>query len=348
MSRMASSSSTMSTLGIGVGLRYRYSHEGPYAALGAYRDLAAHPLHELLADRQPEAKAARGIFAWRIEAFEEVGEILLRYASGLVLDGHRRPGDKHSHLLARIRVLDRIGYGDQERLLEQRGVGDDPCPRALDDHVEPRALGQGFRDLRRSTPNTREVDRFQLGLPPTPADAGELEEGVREPSHPLGPGEYVPQEAAAGDGIVVSFRHQELCGEGDRGERGAQFVGRVGEELLLGLLESATLREVLHHDQHAIRAAVAQLRYVLELDPQEGLPSPHAGFPALPLQEAGGDGLAQVEVLPRARELPVLFADAEHGPPSRVGEDHPASRVGRDHALGEVVQDRAERRVLFG
>src|SRR5215211_3559525 len=189
----------------------------------------------------------------------------------------------------------------------------------------------------------REVDRFQLWLSRAPPDAGELEEGVRESPHPLGPGEYVLQEAAAGDRVVVAFGHQELRREGDRGEWGAQLVGRAGQKLLLGLLKSAPLREVLRHDQHSVLAAVTQVRHVFELDPQEGFPSPYAGFPALPLPGAAGNRLAQVEVLPRARELSVLFAHAEHGPPRRVGEDYRASRVGRDHALGEVIQDGAER-----
>src|SRR4051812_42378128 len=108
---MASSSSTMSTLGIGFGLRQLYSHGGPDALLGAYRDLAAHPLHELLADRQPEAKAARGVFPRRIEAFEEVGEVLFGDTSGLVLDGHRCPGEAQPHGLAEAGMLDGVGYG---------------------------------------------------------------------------------------------------------------------------------------------------------------------------------------------------------------------------------------------
>jgi hypothetical protein len=38
-------------------------------------------------------------------------------------------------------------------------------------------------------------------LSPNPPDAGELEEGVGEPPHPLGPSEYVLHEAATADGI---------------------------------------------------------------------------------------------------------------------------------------------------
>ena len=39
-----------------------------------------------------------------------------------------------------------------------------------------------------------------------PPDAGELEEGVGEPAHPLGPSEYVLHEAATADGIVAFGR----------------------------------------------------------------------------------------------------------------------------------------------
>ena len=214
-------------------------------------------------------------------------------------------------------------------------------------HVEPRALGQGFRHLSRGMDDIREVDRFQLRLSRAPPDAGELEEGVGEPVHPLGSGEYVFQEATARDRIIA-FGHQELRREGDRGEWSAQLVGRAGQKLLLSLLESAPLREVLGHDQHSVLATVTQVRHVLKFDTQEGLSSPHAGFSALPLPCAARDRLAQVEVLPGAGELSVLLAHAEHGPPRRVGEDHRAPRVGRDHALGEVIQDGAERRVLLG
>src|SRR5918998_729878 len=125
MSRMASSSSTISTLAVIVGFRQLYPHGGPDALLGADRDLPSHPLHELLTDRQPEANAAGGVSPRRIEAFEEVGEVLFGDASGLVLDGHRCPGEAQPHHLAGAGMLDSVGYGDQERLLEQRGIGDD-------------------------------------------------------------------------------------------------------------------------------------------------------------------------------------------------------------------------------
>src|SRR3712207_4871582 len=125
MSRIASSSSTMSTLGIGDGLRQLYPHGGPDALLRAYQDLPAHPLHEVLTDRQAETKPAGGAFA-QVVALEEVGEVLLGDASGLILDGHRCPREAQLHTLAGAGMLNSVGYGDQECLLEQRGIGDDP------------------------------------------------------------------------------------------------------------------------------------------------------------------------------------------------------------------------------
>src|SRR3712207_216290 len=113
---MASSSSTMSSLGIGFGLRQLYPHGGPDPLLGAERDLAAHPLHEILADRQAEARTAGGASP-RVEALEEVGEVLFGDASCPVLDGYRGPGDAQPHRLVRIRMLDGVGYGGQECLL---------------------------------------------------------------------------------------------------------------------------------------------------------------------------------------------------------------------------------------
>src|SRR5215210_1796586 len=149
---MASSSSTMSTLGIGFGLRQLYSHGGPDALLGADRDLAVHLLHEIPANRQAETSATGGTFP-QVEAFEDMGEVLLSYASCFVLDGHRCPGDAQPYRLAVNRMLYGVCDGDQERLLEQRGIGGDPCRLAFDDYVEPRALGQGFRYLGRGTGN---------------------------------------------------------------------------------------------------------------------------------------------------------------------------------------------------
>src|SRR5215217_3389574 len=116
MSRMALSSSTMSTLGIGFGLRQLYPHEGPHTLLGADRDLAVHLLHEILANRQAETGATRGTFP-SVETLEEVGEVLLGNASRFVLDGHRCSGDAQAHRLAGIRVLYGVCDGDQQRLL---------------------------------------------------------------------------------------------------------------------------------------------------------------------------------------------------------------------------------------
>src|SRR5918997_2761267 len=151
---MASSSSTMSSLGIGFGLRQPYPHGGPDALLRANRDLAAHPLHEVLADRQAEARTGGGAFP-RVEALEDVGEVLLGYTSCPVLDGHGGPGEAQSHRLAGVRMLDGVGYGDQDRLLEQRGIGDYPRGLPFYGHLEPRALGQGFREPGRGIGNLR-------------------------------------------------------------------------------------------------------------------------------------------------------------------------------------------------
>src|ERR671916_2860019 len=117
MSRMALSSSTMSTLGIGFGLRQLYPHGGPHALLGADRDLAVHLLHEILANRQAETSTTGGTLP-RIETLEEMGEVLLGYASRFVLDGNRCSGDAQPYRIAGIRVLYGVCDGDQERLLE--------------------------------------------------------------------------------------------------------------------------------------------------------------------------------------------------------------------------------------
>src|SRR3712207_8602794 len=101
---MASSSSTMSTLGTGFDLRQLYPHGSPDALLGADRDLAVHLLHEILANRQAETGATRGPFPC-VETLEEVGEVFLGYAPRFILDGHRCPRDAQPHRLAGIRML---------------------------------------------------------------------------------------------------------------------------------------------------------------------------------------------------------------------------------------------------
>src|SRR5215207_6334310 len=111
MSRMASSSSTMNTLGIGFDLRQLYPHGSPDALLGADPDLAVHLLHEILANRQAETSATRGTLP-RVEAFEEVREVLLGYAFRFVLDSHRCSGDAQPYRLAGIRMLYGVCDGD--------------------------------------------------------------------------------------------------------------------------------------------------------------------------------------------------------------------------------------------
>src|ERR687889_1000126 len=156
MSRMASSSSTMSTLGIGFGLRQLYPHGGSDALLGVDRHLAVHLLHEILADRQAETGATGGTFPG-VEAFEEVGEVPLGYASCFVLDAQRCSGYTQPHRLAGVRMLYSVCDGYQERLLQQRGVGEDACPRPFDAQAEPGAFGQGFRHLGRGMDDSRGV-----------------------------------------------------------------------------------------------------------------------------------------------------------------------------------------------
>src|SRR5687767_9330744 len=134
MSRMALSSSTIKTLGIGFGPRQLYPHGGPDALLGADQDLAVHLLHEVLANRQAKTGATGGTFP-RVETLERVGEVLLGYASRFVLDGHRCPGDAQPYRLAGVRMLYGVHDGYQKRLLQQRGIGDDPRRSAFDDHV---------------------------------------------------------------------------------------------------------------------------------------------------------------------------------------------------------------------
>src|SRR3712207_949520 len=71
----AGSSSTISTLGISTHLRQFDLDPRTYAFFGLQRDLPIHPLHELLADGQPEAEAASLVRLPPppVEAFEDQG-----------------------------------------------------------------------------------------------------------------------------------------------------------------------------------------------------------------------------------------------------------------------------------
>ena len=113
--------------------RQRHGEEegGAHAWRAADIDLAAHQLHQLLADREPEAGAAvlaRGGIVFLREGFEDCGQVLRLYALARVLDleAHQRTEQIAADLACAD--FDFAALGELHRVAEQV---DDHLPQSL-------------------------------------------------------------------------------------------------------------------------------------------------------------------------------------------------------------------------
>src|SRR5215207_11740719 len=83
----AGSSSTISIFGTRTALRQLDLDYGTHALFGLQRDAPAHPLHQVLADGQPQPEAPGASFS-AVEALEDVGQVGLANPRPLVLHDH--------------------------------------------------------------------------------------------------------------------------------------------------------------------------------------------------------------------------------------------------------------------
>src|SRR5919107_4969328 len=102
-------------------------------------DLSSHPLDELLADGQSQPEAFR--VAPAEEALEEVGNVLLAYASTLVLHGDAGTFSPQPDASALLRVLEGVTHEHEQRLFEPLFIGPHASPSALDRQSQPRTVG---------------------------------------------------------------------------------------------------------------------------------------------------------------------------------------------------------------
>ena len=109
-----------------------------------------------------------------IETFEDVGEFALAYSPALILNENCSAVEPHRNLVAFTGVLDRVAHQGQERLFQQRRVGEH-CGSfsfAVEDNTG--TLGQGLHALDRCADHPLRRRRLYVGLPAVPSHAGQL------------------------------------------------------------------------------------------------------------------------------------------------------------------------------
>ncbi|MNV02306.1 hypothetical protein D3C71_925380 [compost metagenome] len=231
-----------SAIGLRLVARQAHGEGGTVAvALAAGRDRAAVQLHQLLGDgqAQPEAAVAPGGGAIGLaEAAEQVAQELRGDAIAAVGDADRPvpaiAAQGHRHGAFGRGEFDRIGEQVPQHLLQARGIAEHQRRVVGQDqaHLQGLALGHqflgthGFGQLRAQVQHLH----FQLYL--AQQHAAEVEH-VRD--QPLLRHRAVGDHAQAlvqRAGVVHPLQ-QQFAPAQDGGQRGAQFVGQGGQELVL-------------------------------------------------------------------------------------------------------------------
>ena len=83
----------------------------------------------------------------------------------------------------------------------------------------------------------------------THLDTGEREQVVDEPRHAIGLGTHDGEEPLAGSRVIASRPLQRLHEAAQRGERCAQLMAGVGDEIGPHLGEAVLLGEVAHRQE---------------------------------------------------------------------------------------------------
>ena len=251
--------------------------EGEQAALARlalHGDRAAVGLGDVLDDREPQPGAAHVAAAplvHAVEPLEDARQVLALDAGSLVadLDDQRSVAQRrfHRHRLARLAVLHRVVHEVDERLFEQRHV-DLRAERFLAAHADGDVFPVGLEGAELDRRVEHGADGGRLGHH-RPALALLLE--LREEQQVVDDG--VEPVRLPGDdaeellgGLRLAHRavEQRLHEPLDRGDRRAEFVGDVRDEIAPEILEPADARHVVqdHHRAHLPARGVVQHRAV--------------------------------------------------------------------------------------
>ena len=320
-------------------------------------------LHDVLHDRETEARAARLAAAGLVDAvkpLEKPRQVLGGDAAALIAHGdrhaprHRRVGRRGDpHRPARLARLDRVVNEIDHRLLDQRrvDVGDElVVALALEVHLAvggPRpAVGDGLGEHRgQGHPLQRQVAR-----PLRLLDPREGEQILDDRFEPIGlPRDDLEKAAAVGrvfGGAVQERLHKAL----DRRDRRLEFVRHVGHKIPADVFQPLQVGDVVEHDDRApfagdiaerratdadrAVAGAAQddviLHRLATVDGQEGEP-PQVGVAHHFLQR-----LEEHAVDIEAEQIGRTLIDAHD----------PLPRVDREHALDHAAEHRLLLRAL--
>ena len=305
--------------------------------------------HRVLDDGEPEpgaALVARAGFVDAIEAFEHARQVFGRNARARV--AHLTPraaiGFAHGHDdPAALSVLDRVVDEVGKHLGQPHPVGKHPHRRhALEHQLEPR-VRCGLAHLRQLFGGERmQIQRFAPQRRIGPLELGQrqqiLDQGLQ--AHRLVP--HHAHERLAVLGVIEPALEQRLGIAAQRGERRAQLVRHIGDEVLPQALQRFAFRQIVQHQQHRARPAAAERR-------GGGVRRVGARGPGLELAlhraTAGASRRRQLGEFRHARERGE--GRARPGPQRRVeqlGEavvhvHHAVAAIDQRHAIAHVGED---------
>ena len=213
-----------------------------------------------------------------------------------------------------------VGDGDLDRDVALCRLGLDRAQRLLDDGSDRHAA---------------ELEAVLAGVEPR-----QVEQVGEDAGEPLGVAVQAVDQPAGNRRVVLGAGHQRLGVGADHGDRRAQLVRDVGDEVAPHGLEPAHRGDVLEQQHAAVAAPLARgadqrARRVGQLD-------------------LGGRrhvAVDQIEQLGDADEVDQRLADrragdAEHPARGVVEQLDPVLAVDRDHALGQAFGDRGEQHAL--
>ena len=225
--------------------RDRHRHRGAHTGLAGRADLAVVQPDELAHQRQADAAALAGARAGAldaVEALEQARQLVGGHPDTGVLDVQDRGvgGGLHAH-------RDPPGGGELQGVGEQ--VEHDLLPRvpveqdrsahrrAVDDVVEARARHRGREHRRELRGGRAEVDGHGVGLAAAGLEPREVEQAVDHPPEALPVAVHHLELGAPALGVHLGRGAQLGDRAHDQGQRGAELVADVGEEVGLRAVE---------------------------------------------------------------------------------------------------------------